>query len=455
MMWMFAVIAILSIAFGTSQFKYVQQSRIHDEIVKQRALFNLISHVENMEGNLAKTRVSSTPAQQSSFLTTCWGHSQAAQENISLIGMTTVDLSAMQKFLAQVGDYSMMLSQKLAREDAVTQEEWETLGDCEIQVADLAQALVKTGAIILQGGNTGDKSRSISFNKTGLRISEDETWFRGFSEIDNLVQSAPTIAYDGPFSDRVLASKSLANPGPEISANKAKTIGLEFMNCGTKFKNVNIENIEGTIPAFMVSANTDEKNEVFVAVARDGGAVLWGIEQGSRQGAKIDLEGARQAAEEFLNQRNFSDLIEIGWRKPKEQAGEMVFAFAKTAVITNNSRTTSVVLYPQMVKVEVALDTSRVIGYDATAYLTNDVSEQLKVPLVSAKEARTMLSPELDIVKQPRLTVIPLVSGRSIMAWEFESSHQKDTYLIYVNAMTGKEEIVLRMITGETGELTT
>ena len=40
------------------------------------------------------------------------------------------------------------------------------------------------------------------------------------------------------------------------------------------------------------------------------------------------------------------------------------------------------------------------------------------------------------------------------MAWEFRVTHQTDTYLIYINAMTGEEEMVLQMVIDESGSLT-
>jgi hypothetical protein len=52
------------------------------------------------------------------------------------------------------------------------------------------------------------------------------------------------------------------------------------------------------------------------------------------------------------------------------------------------------------------------------------------------------------------LTVIPLASGRAVMAWEFRVTYGEDAYLIYINAMTGEEEMVLQMIIDETGSLT-
>lgn len=450
--WAATAIAIAALIFGVTQFRQVQQLKIRGEVARQRALFNLISHVENMEGNLAKARVSSTPAQRSTFLTACWSHSQAAQENISLMGMTTVDLSAMQKFVAQVGDYCMVLSQKLARGDTVAPSEWQTLGDCETQVKDLARALAETGANAFPG--RGSRAGILPFNLAAAVPSSDETWFRGFSEIDSLIQSVPSPAYDGPFSDRALASKSLANPGPEITPDEAKRIAFEFMDSGANYGSVRVENIDGAVAAFMVTGKRDDGSEVFVSVARAGGAVLWGMDQKSRAGARLDVDAARQAARAFLDQKGMDALIETGWRKPGRQAGRVVFTFAETAHLTVGSKPISVVLYPEMVKVEVALDTGDIIGYDATAYLTNAVSTELKAPLVSAREARAVLKPDLSVAGEPRLTVIPLVSGRPVMAWEFRVTHKEDTYLVYINAMTGKEEMVLQMVIDETGALT-
>ena len=51
---------------GVSVSKYSIENK--DEAFRQR-VFNLIAHVENREGNLAKARASSTPAQRGVFLT--------------------------------------------------------------------------------------------------------------------------------------------------------------------------------------------------------------------------------------------------------------------------------------------------------------------------------------------------------------------------------------------------
>ena len=359
-LWITAAIAVAAIIFGIVQYRQVQQLKILGEVARQRAFFNLLSHVENMEGNLAKARASSTPAQRSAFLTACWSHSQGAQENISVMGMTTVDLSAMQKFVAQVGDYCMVLSQKLARGDTVTPSEWEVLATCETGVKDLVRALAETGASAFRGG--GSQAGLLSLRLAAPLPSNDDAWFRGFSEIDSLVQSVPSPAYDGPFSDRALESKPLANPGPEISQDEAERIAIDFMNQGENYTNVQVDNLEGVVPAFLVTGTRNGGSEVSVAVARAGGAVLWAVDHKKLSNPQLDVDAARQAATSFLDKPGLDTLIETGWRKPETHGDRVVFTFAGTGSVTADSRPVQVVLYPEMVKVEVALDTGDIIA---------------------------------------------------------------------------------------------
>ena len=144
-LWITAAIAIAALIFGVTQFRQVQKLKVLGEVSRQRAFFNLLSHVENMEGNLAKARASSTSAQRSAFLTACWSHSQAAQENISVMGMTTVTC---QPFRSLWRKWRLLhgVVPKLARGDALTESEWEVLARCETGV-DLARALADTGAV--------------------------------------------------------------------------------------------------------------------------------------------------------------------------------------------------------------------------------------------------------------------------------------------------------------------
>jgi germination protein YpeB len=115
-----------------------------------------------------------------------------------------------------------------------------------------------------------------------------------------------------------------------------------------------------------------------------------------------------------------------------------------------------VILYPDTVKVEVGLDTGRAVAFDQRPYLTthDNPMRAIPSPLISREEARAVLKMDLKVLDgSPRLTVIPILPTTEALAWEFRAQQGDDTYLIYVNAMTGKEDVVLHLIEDDTGAM--
>lgn len=446
--WALVVAFGLVAVFAASQYRQARNARLLLESGRQRAFFGLVAHIENMEGSLAKALGSSTQGQQTMFLTSCWSHSQGAQESLSQLGMRTMDLSRMQKFIAQVGDFSLVLAQKLARGDRVTGAEWDELARMETTVKDLARALSETGSA---AAVTGARFGMFALNAPS---PTDESLFRGFSEIDTLIQSVPSPQYDGPFSDRALEARGLANPGPTITAEDAKYRALNFLTPLETFNSVRVENIEGKIPAYLVTAARGDGSEVSCSVAKEGGSVISAMDGKVRGAPKLDVEGARKHALDFLKSKAMTNLIETGWRKPGRNADRVVFTFAAVEQVSVKGKLTPVIVYPDMVKVEVALDNGEVIGFDQTGYLTNHIQRTFKSPSYDASAARRVLKEDLTVQGEPRLVVIPMVPAREVMAWEFRVSRGQDTYLVYVNAITGREEVVLQMVIDETGSMT-
>ena len=107
-------------------------------------------------------------------------------------------------------------------------------------------------------------------------------------------------------------------------------------------------------------------------------------------------------------------------------------------------------------KVEVSLDTGAIVSFDQMNYLITHghPGRVLRAPLVSPAEARRALRPEVKVEgESPRLCVIPILPTTEVMAWEFRVRNGDDTYLVYINAMTGKEQIVLQLIEDESGAM--
>jgi len=115
-----------------------------------------------------------------------------------------------------------------------------------------------------------------------------------------------------------------------------------------------------------------------------------------------------------------------------------------------------VLIYPDQLKVKVALDDGSILSYDALAYLTSHTVRKLPKPAIEADEARELLSPALTVTDPARLAVIPVetVDTPEAYCWEFRGTSYGEQFFVYVNAETGTEEKILQLITTSEGSLT-
>jgi germination protein YpeB len=457
--WVLGAATVAALAFGLVQYRDARDARLRIQASHQRALYNLVSHIENIESNLAKARAASSMGQQVNFLTASYLNAQAARSDLSLAGVDGVDLTKPRRFIATVGDYAAVLSQKLARGEPVTPNEWAELQRLEEGVKDLAGVLASTARESSRAGvRPGTRAALLELAGTFLGASApSDSLNHGFSEIDTLTQSIPAPVYDGPFSEKNLAQQALANPGPMIDEEQARSIALSFLTPGEAFQSVSVGNIDGVIPSYLVTAARADGSQVATTVAKQGGAVVLSTDSALSGGpGAIDMDAARAKALEFLKSRGFTTLEETGWRKPGPDGQRVVFAYVPHASLRTENGELKVRLYPDTVKVEVNLATGAIVSFDQLNYLvTHDhPGRVLKAPLVSAAEARAVLKSDLSPVDPgPRLCVIPILPTTEALAWEFKVRQGADTYLVYVNAMTGKEQVVLQLIEDESGAM--
>ena len=91
------------------------------------------------------------------------------------------------------------------------------------------------------------------------------------------------------------------------------------------------------------------------------------------------------------------------------------------------------------------------VGFEAVNYLANHTERALPAPALDEEEARARLNPALQILRG-RLCVIPLDSGEAL-CWEFSAAMDGTRYLVYIDAMTGEELNLYRVVEDENGHL--
>jgi len=176
-----------------------------------------------------------------------------------------------------------------------------------------------------------------------------------------------------------------------------------------------------------------------VCVTKTGGHVLYLMTERTFSEASLSDEECIDRAEEFLSQKGYSEMQPTYW-STADGVCTINFAAVQSGVL----------LYPDLVKVSFAMDDGAIVGIEARNYLANHAKRILAEPSISLVQAQSSLSERLTVTGS-RLCVIPTDPGEAL-AWEFSAEIDGvGSYLIYIDAMTGYELEILRLVETESG----
>ena len=110
-----------------------------------------------------------------------------------------------------------------------------------------------------------------------------------------------------------------------------------------------------------------------------------------------------------------------------------------------------VVLYPDLVKVQVSMADGAIIGLEAANYLMNHVPRALELPALTEQDAAQRIGGALTPVAT-RLCVIP-ENTEEYLCYEVTATSGSDTFLVYIDAMSGIERRLMQVISDDNGSL--
>ena len=127
--------------------------------------------------------------------------------------------------------------------------------------------------------------------------------------------------------------------------------------------------------------------------------------------------------------------------------------YSGAAVINFAATKDEIILYNDLVKVWVDVDTKEIIGADARNYLFSHCERELAEPAISPEEAEARVSVNLEIESR-ELALIPLTPETEKLCYEFKGRCGEDEYIVYIDAQTGYEQQIFVIINTENGQLT-
>ena len=113
----------------------------------------------------------------------------------------------------------------------------------------------------------------------------------------------------------------------------------------------------------------------------------------------------------------------------------------------------NVTIYPDLIKLKIALDNGQVLGMETSGYLNNHTERTIVTPKISMEEAKESLNKKLELTSEG-LAIIPTEWKTEIFCYEFKGKVDGTDFLVYINTETGEEEDILVIVETPDGILT-
>ena len=430
------IVAVLGFLLYRKQREYRQAS----ENSYNMAFFELVDYVQNVETYLAKSLISSTAEHGAETLTHLWREANLAQSYLARLPIESQELANTEKFLNQVSDYSYSLSRKNIYNEDLTQEDLDNLTELHQYSVELENTLNQLSADLNEGRFKWDeltKKGTVAFAQQVDNISKES-----FSNLEENFHEYSGLIYDGAFSEHMTSQEPKALTGDDIDEETAKQKAVEFIG-QDKCKEVSNLGLSenATIPVYDFSITNQNDETINISVSKKGGHIVNMNTNRDIMVEAISQEEANDKGKEFLASKGFENMKETYYLK---QEGIVTINYAATQ--------NDVVLYPDLIKVKVALDNGEVLGVETTGYLNNHTIRDLSNIKITVEEAKASLNSNLEIESQG-LAVIPTEWKSEILCYEFKGKVDDKEFLVYINTENGREEDILIITDTQKGTL--
>lgn len=443
MLSIIVVLFAIIIAMGVWIYKKQVDYRRASENQYNMAFYELVDYVQNVETYLAKSLISNTSEHGAETLTHVWREANLAQVYLSRLPIDSVELEKTAKFLNQVSDYSYSLSRKNINREKLSQEELDNLQKLHDYSVELENTLNQLSADLNDGRiSWGEltKEGTIAFAQQVSNISKDS-----FSNLEENFHEYSGLIYDGAFSEHMTSSKKKGLTGDNISEEQAKDIAKKFIG-EEKVQEINLssksENTDMVTYDFSVKINNEKESNMTISISEKGGHVVFMNYNRNIEAESITQERADTIGKEFLSSHGFENMKETYYLK---QDGIVTINYAYEQ--------DGVVIYPDLVKLKIALDNGEVMGIETTGYLNSHEQRNIAEVKISKEQAKQNLNTKLDI-KSENLAIIPTEWKTEVLCWEFNGTVDNTDFLVYINAQNGKEEDILVIVDTPNGTLT-
>ncbi|MFS0863534.1 germination protein YpeB [Fredinandcohnia sp. 179-A 10B2 NHS] len=437
------LITVLTIGIvGTGYWGYKEHQEKNAILIQaennyQRAFHDLTYQVDLLHDKIGTTLAMNSRSSLSPALAEVWRITSEAHSDVGQLPLALLPFNKTEEFLSNIGDFSYRAAVRDLTKDPLTDDEYKTLQQLYKNAEDIQKELRTVQHLVLENNlrwmdvelalSSGEKQADNTIID-GLKTVEKNV--AAYSETEFGATLTSTKKNDGEFTNL---------EGETINEEKAKEIAKKFLGLKGDLEIKVAENGEGSSNGFYSLEINDPKakTDIYMDITKKGGFPIWVIRNREVDKSKISLNDAYNNAQKFLKQNNFENQ-ELFESAQYDNIG--VFNFV--------SSVGGVRIYPDSIKMKVALDDGNIIGFTARDYLMAHKEREIPKPKISKEEARKKMNSNLEIMED-RLAIITNELNEDVLCYEFLGTINNDTYRIFINAENGFEEKVEKLKNAE------
>lgn len=433
-----AILIIATIILGYFLYKKNKESVVASENLYNQSLYELSYYMDNVKNYLAKATISTSSTHGAETLTNLWREANLAQTYLSMLPIESQELENTEKFLNQVSDYSYSLSRKNIKGNNLSDEDLKNLQDLHKYSVEINEVVNQISSDL----NAGTiKWKDLTNNKKvdfAQQVSSDFSLANTLEE--NLHQYSGLI-YDGAYSEHIISAEKKAVKGEKITEEQAQNKAKEFVGEVREINSLGLSE-NAAVPAYTFNIKNKNDENITISISETGGFIVYMNSDREVKVENLSFEQANEKGKQYLKEKGFENMQQTYYLK-NEGILTINYAYSQNGVI----------MYPDLIKVKVALDNGQIIGIETTGYLNNHTQRDTSKIKITKEQAKQKLNKSLNIQSE-LMAVIPTEWKTEILCYEFKGKVDGTEYLVYINAETGEEQEILIITNTPNGQLT-
>lgn len=431
-----AVVFVATVGFAVREHARAQKAERLLSNTYYHAFTELTTAAGELDSALQKVTYTTPGPLQDSLYQQIYAKALAAQYTLGELPYASMELEQTAAFFAKTSDYAMSLTR------GGTSDAREQLAALSRIAEDLSVSLnqlqgeLEAGALDLN--RVTQATRRLSDSEAKSEMDGGVT----FQTVESDFPELPSLVYDGPFSEHMSAATPKALEGlSDVTPEEARERAAAFLNVSPGALTLASAG-NGVLPTYSFTLPQDGGTG-YIEVTRQGGQVLSYFQDRCPGQPSLSVEEAVSIAQNYLTAWAFPHM-EPSYHIQRE--GLLTIHFAPVEQ--------EIYCYPDLVKLTIALDNGKLLGYEAHGYLYQHRIRSFPAPAVSQDTARAAVPGGVEVLSAQK-ALIPTQGGtEEVLTYEFKCQTAEGRHvLIYVNAETGLQQNILLLLEDESGTL--